>query len=307
VNAVVSHQKAMRYLILFVLVLLLVPICYAEEEAPLGLSAYIDRNLWKLDEAGVEKFWLDFRLLTGDAPEETKPFESLEAWAVSRFRSGNAEWAFIEAYRGYNVPDVSAVRVHVFDKEWKRLARHSFPTGYRFFLNQATVRKDDALQQDLLVVKVTSTGPFLVLPNGEQKPAFEQGDFQRQYYAFLDDRMALIRLEDNNEKLVRNNYCWSTPMKGGEIPKRSSDQWIMSLASDSVAQQLATLVWLSGTHLKSTEQRYQNVNQESIEDSSLFESLQNNDTVRKTLTELQNSEVKWVNEYAKLAIDSRNK
>ena len=93
-------------------------------------------------------------------------------------------------------------------------------------------------------------------------------------------------------------------MKGGAIPKRSRDQWMDSLSSDSLAEQLATLVWLSGTHLKSSEKRYENVDQESVEDSTLFESVRNSDTTRKTLNELQNSEVKWVQEYAKLVIDS---
>jgi hypothetical protein len=302
----VIHRRrhALRSVIAGLLLLLPASFGYsAEKEPPAGLGEYVGQDLSQLDKEQAAEFWRAFRTLTGDKPEEKKTFGSFQPWSVSRFRSGKGAWIFVEVYPGYAIPDVSGVRVHVFDKQWKRIAKSEFPTGYRFFLQQATVKSDEALGQDLLVVKVTSAGPFLVRPDGTEKPAFEQGDFQRQYYALTGDRMALVRLEDNEKKLVRNSYRWSTPMKGGAIPRRSREQWIESLSSGSAAEQLATLVWLSGSHLKSSEKRYENVSQESLADSKLFEAVRDSEATSKALARLLKSKVKWVRDYARLTLE----
>lgn len=303
VRRIHSHLRALRSILAGLLLLLPALVGYAaEKEPPAGLAEYVGKDLSQLDEEPAAEFWRAFRALTGDKPEEEKAFASFEPWRVSRFRSGKGAWIFIEVYPGYAIPDVSGVRVHVFDKQWKRITKSEFPTGYRFFLQQATVKSDAALGQDLLVVKVTSAGPFLVRPDGTEKPAFEQGDFQRQYYALLGDRMALVRLEDNEKNLVRNSYRWSTPMKGGAIPRRSREQWIESLSSGSAAEQLATLVWLSGSHLNSSEKRYENVNQESLADSKLFEAVRDSEATSVALAKLLNSKVTWIRDYARLTV-----
>ena len=94
-------------------------------------------------------------------------------------------------------------------------------------------------------------------------------------------------------------------MKGGAIPKRSRDAWIKSLSSDSVADRLATLAWLSGSHLSSAEKRYKNVNQESAEHSKLYESVRDSPATKKALSKLRKSNIGWVREYAKLALEKR--
>lgn len=271
-------------------------VCCAQE--PQGLEAYTGKDLRNLDAGALREFGKRVEALTGDGPEE-KTWREFKPWWVEPFASGRAAWMLLEAYPGYDNPDVSAVRVQVFDKDWKRLIKQAFPTGYRFFLAEATVVRDSPLGRDLLAAKTTSTGPFVV-SGSEKRPAFEQGQYQRQYYAVLGDRMVLVRLEDDEGRLVRNHYAWSTPPKGPPVPRRTEEEWIRSLSSADPVEQLATLVWLSGTHLPSGEPRRENVDQESVEEARLFEAVRDAPPTRNALRKFMGSKNPWVREYAAL-------
>ena len=118
-----------------------------------GLEAYAGKDLRKFDERALEEFRKKFEDLTGDKPE-IKEWRSWEPWWVKPFTSGDAAWLLVEAYPGYAIPDVSGVQIHVFDKNWKRLAKHAFPTGYRRFLEAVDLNKDNPLKEDLLVATV---------------------------------------------------------------------------------------------------------------------------------------------------------
>ncbi len=267
--------------------------------ARIGLEKFVDRDLRELDAAAAEELGKEITRLNGDEPEQHR-LRSFEPWRVWRFPGGRAKWVLLEAYPGPNVPDVSAVRIHVFDEQWAQLFQQSFPTGYRFFLNDVTLDRDNPLGTELIVAKTTCAGPF-VLQNGEKHPAFEQGDFQFQYYGLLDNQFVLVRLVDNDGHLVRNNYCWSSPPKGPPVPRRSGEQWIRSLASENPVEQLATLVWLSGVHLPSTQARREDTNEEGVEDSRLFEDVRDSPATRSALESVASSKNPWVAEYAKLA------
>jgi hypothetical protein len=294
----------MKHFPSLMLVLLFVLAGLAQEPKPKGLETHVGKDLRKLDDRAREDFQKQIEALTGDKPEK-KEWGAFEPWWVKPFAAGKVAWVFLQAYPGYDVPDVSAVQIHVFDKNWKRLAKQTFPTGYRFFLKEVSPAKDNTLKQQLLVAKVTSSGPFIV-QGQEKRPAFEQGDYQRQYYALLGDHFVMVRLEDNEKRIAQNHYRWRAPPKGPTVPKRTRDEWIRSLSSDNPVEQLATLVWLSGTHLPSTEARQEDVNQESVEDSKLFEAVRDATETKKVLRELTNSKNLWVQEYAKLTLQVIN-
>jgi hypothetical protein len=276
----------------------------AQEPMPNGLEGYLGKDLRKLDDRSRAEFEKDVEALTGDKPDHTE-WNSYKPWWVKPFTGGKAAWVLLEAYPGFDVPDMSGLQIHIFDSTWKRLRKQSFPTGYRFFLNEVVLDKDNPLKQDLLVAKVTSSGPFIV-QGDEKHPAFEQGDYQLQYYALWGDQFVLVRLEDNKKRLAQNHYRWRAPPKGPAVPRRTREEWIRSLSSENPVEQLATLVWLSGTHLASTEGRQENVNQESVEDSKLFEVVRDAAETKKALRELTNSKNSWVQEYAKLTLRMDN-
>jgi hypothetical protein len=269
----------------------------------LTLEAYLGKDLRKLDDVSRQEFRSRFEMLTGDKPVTDSP-RPFTAWWVQPFVSGDTAWILLEAYRGYDVPDVSAVQVHLFDRNWKRLIKQPFPTGYRLFLEDVALSKENPLKEYLLVVRVTSSGPFIV--QGDQKrPAFEQGDFQRQFYGVVSGQIMMVRMEDDQGHPVRNAYRWSTPMKGPPPPKRTPEEWIGALRSTSVAEQLATLIWLSGAHLPTVEPRSENVSQESVAESKVFETVRDAKETKELLRELLTSTNPWVQEYARLASEQQ--
>lgn len=271
----------------------------AERAEREGLEAYVGKDLRTLDEAAGVEFRKRVERLTGDKTENRED-GSFEAWWVRSFVAGEARWIFLEAYPGYNVPDVSGLRVQLFDGHWNRLVKQTFPTGYRFFLHDVSIVRDNPLGIALIVAKATSVGPFVV-QGDEKHPLFEQGDFQLQHYGLLENQFVLVRLEDDNGRLVQNKYRWSSPTKGPELPRQSADRRTRCLRSENPVEVLATLVWLSGTHLSSTEARYENVNQESVEDSTLFERVRDSPETKNALEALAESKNIWIKEYSKLA------
>ena len=275
-------------------------LCAAAEVQQEGLSAYKGKDLRKLDEKGLMTFMEEFRALTGDKPEEKSDWGGFEPWWVDQIHSGEAAWVFLEAYPGYAIPDMSAMRVNVFDKNWKRICKQSFPTGYRFFLGEVKIEPNKALSQDLLVATVTCAGPFMVVDGEKKGPAFEQGWYQKQYYALSGTNVVMVRLEDDKGLIARNHYAWSAPPKGPPVPSRTKEEWIKSLQSTNAVDQLATLVWLTGGHLSSREERKPDHNQESVADSRLFESVRDDPRTERILQELKKHENKWIHEYAEL-------
>jgi hypothetical protein len=91
------------------------------------------------------------------------------------------------------------------------------------------------------------------------------------------------------------------------VPKRTREEWIRSLRSKNPVEQLATLVWLSGTHLSSKEPRREDASEESVDDSKRFEAVRDAVETKKALRELSESENSWVQEYAKLTLRAINK
>ena len=67
---------------------------------------------------------------------------------------------------------------------------------------------------------------------------------------------------------------------------------------------MSVLVWLSGAHLSSAEPRDPNINQESIEDSTLLELVRGAKQTKQILNGLINSKNVWIREYAALAVNA---
>jgi hypothetical protein len=264
-----------------------------------GLEGYAGTDLRALSGPDTAEFWKLFGTLTGD---EHDPQDVFNLWGVDRFGSGRAAWLVLEAYPGLSVPDVSVLRVHLFDCQWKRFATQIFPTGYRFFLKEAKVSRDASLKTDLLVTRVECSGPFRSIDGGPWRPAFEQAQYQWQYYALVGEAFVMVRLEDDEGRPVRNGYCARTPFKGPPAPSRTAEQWTHALRSTSPVEQLASLVWLTGVHLSSKEPRLETHNQESLEDSLLFEEVGASPNTVRALAGLRKSKNQWVRQYGQLGV-----
>lgn len=84
-------------------------------------------------------------------------------------------------------------------------------------------------------------------------PSINGRDVAKQFYALVNDDVLLIRLEDKAGHLIRNTYGAPNHTFGFTITGRSANEWKAALESGDFAEVLATLTWLSGTHLDPKE------------------------------------------------------
>ncbi len=262
----------------------------AEEPAAAGLKNYVGKELWKLELSVREGFHRDVADLTGDKLESTDLRQSYWPWWVKPYASGRIAWMFMEVYPGWNVPDVSGVRIHLFDKGWKRVVKQEFPTGYRLRIKDVTLDENAALQQNLLVVRVVGSSPLV----GEAE--------RKEFYALSKENFVLVRLENEDGQPFRNSYNSRVPFIGPHVTQQSGENWIKQLRSDDPVEQLGALMWLTGRHLPSTEKRRENVNEESREDALIWESVRDAAETGPILQKLSESPHAWVRDYAKLAL-----
>ncbi len=266
------------------------------------LSRYFGRDLRKLTTNEMASFRAEFRARTGIEPGEKLGTYPLDPWLVSAYQTPLAAWVLVEAYPGYEVPDVSGVKLYFFDKSWKSICIHTFPTGYRAFLTDVTIQKQSDFHLPLIVAKTISTGPFMRTARDPFPPPLGQRGFFLKYYALSETNLFLVRSEKNDGSLVRNGYGGRSPMTGLAVPARTKEDWIASLNSSDVVEQLATLVWLTGCHLSSKEPRMPDHFQESIEDSRLFESVRDEPRTSSLLEALKQHSNRWIQDYAGLGI-----
>lgn len=271
------------------------------QEPPQDLSRYAGRDLRELTTNEVAVLQTEFKARTGAELGQKWGWCPLAPWLLAHYDADRVSWLLVEAYPGYDIPDVSGMKLHFFNESWAPTSSRSLPTGYRYFLNEVTVQQREQLDRPLIVAKATCAGPFITSP-GPKRPAFEQGDFQFQYYALMQTNVFMVRLEDNHGVVARNHFRWSTPTTGPPISTRSKEEWIKWLGSTNVVQQLSALVWLTGEHLPSSEERKSDQNQESVADSKLFESVRDDPRTTQVMNRLKGEKNRWVQDYALLGI-----
>jgi len=75
------------------------------------------------------------------------------------------------------------------------------------------------------------------------------------------------------------------------------------LNSSSAVDQLAALVWLTGSHLSTTEERKSDHSQEAVDDSKIFEAVRDDPRTKSVFSELKTHKNKWIREYAALGVE----
>jgi hypothetical protein len=258
------------------------------------LARWVGRDVRQLTPGELASFQAEVKVKTGVQLGDKLGPSVWSPWLVAACVEPDAAWVLVEAYPGYAVPDASGMKVHFFDRAWAHQGSQTLPTGYRLDLAEVTIQRRPELDCPLLVAKVTPSGPLT--------RAFEPGDFQLEYFARLETALCMVRLEDNTGSLVRNSYRWSAPMKGPSVPTQTKEQWIACLTSSNAVTQLSALVWLTGTHLSSNEERKPDVTQESVADSRMFESVRDDPRTAVILNGLKSDKNHWVQDYAKLGI-----
>jgi len=226
--------------------------------------------------AGKDDYWR--------TPQDGEPHR------VYGVNSGRARWALIVSYPGLTVPGVSWMAVHLFDAGWQQIAVVNFPTGYRIALFDIWQERVLSLQEPVIVVRLGTIGSFMNFTYRE-----------RQYYAVREESVTLVRIAQEGGSLTRGVFSASHPWNGPRPPQRTPAQWIEALSSSDPVDVLETLTWLGGRHMGSSEKREPQVNQESLEDAKLWETVRDDPRTRARLAELVESTDGWVREAADLA------
>lgn len=137
------------------LVLLTVCICQAQPDPP--LSAFVGRDLSKLNGVEASQYRIAFERTAGkENPRTWQPFEPRY---LVKYPVGRVHWLSISIYPGYDVPDMSEVEAHTFTSSWKHLLKITMPTGYRLRTRSAEMVHDPHASIDLLKIHVDSVGP----------------------------------------------------------------------------------------------------------------------------------------------------
>lgn len=226
------------------------------------------------------------RLLYGDfwqSPEEGTPF------SLMRWEGDGTDYVLIVVYSGIYVPDVSWMAIHCLSAEWKQLAVRSFPTGYRKSIVDVDVSYCPEISRYAAYVTLTGNPDV-------------SGVQVREIYAMKDRRPILVRYEQQGSVPVRARYDSREPWEGPALPKRTLAKWQEMLNGKDDVDVLEALVWLTGVHRPSADQRSEFVNMESIEDAMVYESARASAAVMDVVRRLALERAGWVRDYALLAL-----
>ena len=209
---------------------------------------------------------------------------------VSRISNaeGQTSYALIEESPLLTIPGDSGIRVHLFSLEGKLLGSSAFQSGWRITLTGMKVKYLPEIGREVLEVS--------------SRPVIGGRDVARQYYALIGEEMLLVRLEDSGGRLIRNYYDTPNDTIGPTLTGRSADEWERALESNDVAEVLATLTWLGGTHLNPRNPLLVYAHEEMSE-ARLADEVRALKGVKAALGKLAQSENEWVRSAAQLAVD----
>jgi hypothetical protein len=183
------------------------------------------------------------------------------------------------------IPDASSAHVFVFDADGRRLTDSEFLTGWRINIEDAAWLTDSDHGFPCLLVRSST--------------AFT-GHEIRQYYALLQDSLAVVRLEDSEGKADLVDYHSPNHTIGPAVPKWAPEQWEAALRSSNRAEVLRTLVWLGGHH-SNPPLHEPNLSVEPFEDAALVLMTRRRPGVRSAVEALTHSDDGWVQEAAQHA------
>jgi hypothetical protein len=255
----------------------------SSEEPKFNLSAYIDLDLRKLEKGHKAEL---MKTLAAILPEYRAggPWNG-NPWYIWKKDGGKGLIVF-EGYHCIIMPGSSGATVHFLDNSGKLRRSMEFSTGWRIEIESARLRPEHALRGVVLEVR---SAP---LNNGR--------DVCRQVYGLLDDRLALLWLEDSLGNFIPNIYEAPNHTIGPDALIRSAKQWEEALACDQPMVVLEALAWLGGEHRRNLSPV--DFDAEKVEEARLVASVRTRTRARKILDDLSRSAIKPIQQAARLAL-----
>src|SRR5262245_55269226 len=186
------------------------------------------------------------------------------------------------------IPGDSRAEVYVVDPDGRLLSYSEFSLGWR------------AQLKDIELIQDTNFGVPMIEISTVNRPS-------KQYYALVQDELALVRLEDGGGA-IRNKFVAGNWIIGPPVPNRTAAEWEQALLSDDTLENLRTMVWLGGKHWDLKIPPFQRPDGE-IEptpevraNAELVVNVRARRKVHERLKELSRSENKWISEAAELAL-----
>lgn len=252
------------------------------------LLEFENQSLSKLAKAQVERLESAIDALVGKRENEILVPRLLTTISDS---NGQMRYALIEESPLLVIPGNSGLSVHVFGQDGSLIRSSVFHTGWRIVVTDIRVAYLPQISRKALEVR--------------SEPVINGGDVAKQFYALVNNEVSLIRLEDKAGHLIRNAYGAPNHTFGFTITKRSTNEWKDALESLDFAEVLATLTWLSGTHLDPKEavpevSGMPPVAHEDIIEARLAGEVRRGEAVQKRLKDLSVSQNLWVRQAAKL-------
>jgi len=182
-------------------------------------------------------------LLSGQfeaAQDEADQLWFHEFWSLwpHAARSAQGEFLLLRGFRCNIHPGQSLVKVSFLDPTGKALATTEIPTGWRIYLDSASLKSDPELQ-----------GPLIELRTG---PMFLAVDLARQVYGVHGHRVALLWLEDSQGQLMVTSIVGPQP----DLANRTAKDWQDALASAEPMVVIEAITWLTQNFLPDEQQQF---------------------------------------------------
>jgi|HubBroStandDraft_4_1064222.scaffolds.fasta_scaffold359754_1 hypothetical protein len=183
--------------------------------------------------------------------------------------------------------ETTSIRLVWLDHAGNVRTEAEFATGHHCYLTDASLRSVEGFSFPVIVLKVDC----------RQAAGL---DYSRQYYAPIENRFDLIRLEGRDAQAHRNLY-YATHLACGPPPvEQSAEQWETDLCSMDRARVLRSLVWLAGDQSVGAVSEHRGHSIGDPAQTILAEKVRERPAVIQRVLELAHSDKAWEQEAARL-------
>lgn len=249
------------------------------------------KDLRKLDENKVKELR---RAITKLVPKRIyRGYFDFSPWYFWEFKKteGQRHYLLFEADNTGPHPGFTRIRLTLLDKRGRLNSETTFHTGWRCYL------------QDVKLVPATKTSFSMI---ALETDSWLGPDSSKQYYAWIEDRFDLVRLEKSNGSATRNNYYVKHFRCGPPLPKQTESAWETDLVSGDRLKLLRGLLWLGGRHWDLRAGDQPDKQHEEFDDIRLVRNVRARKKVIARLNELTKSEDPWLREAAELALNPKD-
>lgn len=251
-----------------------------------SLEPFVDADLRQLEDKAELNAALSIHL-----PEGNRPWHGPEPWHLWRHELPHERPGYVlfEGQHLFEIPGTSSATVHVLSRSGAVLGSTEFSTGWRIDLQEAAYRDHPELGR---IIEVASA------------PTIGGRSIRRQMYGIIENRVALLRMEDGEGNLLRNDFANPNHTIGPPPPDRTANEWEDSLDSNNPQVVLESLTWIGGFHRLDPNPPPPNAFVEDTKTGQLVAAMRERAGVRNAVARRSKSEVAWIREAADKALEA---